>query len=303
MDSRDTAVRARAFEFLNEQRMIHGDILPVSVLRQGFVFQGDRVPLVSPQGIFKPRAMDLPLSITTVPPSHKGTQPYDDQVSVDGLLLYRYRGNDPDHPDNAGLREVMRRQLPLAYFYGIIKSRYYPICPVFIPADNPASLTFSVAVDDAAFLAVHNEIADSDAEARRRYITTVVQHRVHQQGFRERVLDAYRNRCAICRLRHPELLEAAHILPDGHPKGDPVVPNGLSLCKLHHAAFDGNFLGVRPDYVIELRHDILDEHDGPMLQYGIQAFHGARLQVPRPPDLKPDRERLGERYDLFRRSA
>jgi hypothetical protein len=35
-----------------------------------------------------------------------------------------------------------------------------------------------------------------------------------------------------------ELLDAAHILPDGHPKGEPVVPNGLALCKLHHAAFD-----------------------------------------------------------------
>jgi Transglycosylase associated protein/HNH endonuclease len=40
------------------------------------------------------------------------------------------------------------------------------------------------------------------------------------------------------------------------------VPNGLSLCKLHHAAFDRHFLGLRPDYVIEVRRDILKEHDG-----------------------------------------
>ncbi|MBT3378816.1 MAG: HNH endonuclease [Lentisphaerae bacterium] len=164
-------------------------------------------------------------------------------------------------------------------------------------------LTFSVAVDDAAFLEVHNELADSGTEARRRYITAVTQHRMHQQGFRERVLDAYRNRCAICRLRHPELLEAAHILPDGHPNGDPIVPNGLSLCKLHHAAFDGNFLGIRPDYVIELRRDILDERDGTMLEYGIQAFHNHPLIIPRPPDLRPDPHRLDERYRLFRNSA
>src|SRR3989304_615457 len=45
---------------------------------------------------------------------------------------------------------------------------------------------------------------------------------MHQQEFRQE--------CAICRLRHEELLDAAHILPDGHPRGEPVVPNGLALC-------------------------------------------------------------------------
>ncbi len=51
----------------------------------------------------------------------------------------------------------------------------------------------------------------------------------------------------MCRLRHEELLEAAHILPDGHPQGLAVVPNGLALCKLHHAAFDSYIIGVTPD--------------------------------------------------------
>ena len=79
-----------------------------------------------------------------------------------------------------------------------------------------------------------------DAGYRRRYATSQVRHRLHQQGFRERVLAAYREQCAMCRLRHPELLEAAHIIPDTEPGGDPIVPNGLSLCRLHHGAFDGS---------------------------------------------------------------
>ena len=70
------------------------------------------------------------------------------------------------------------------------------------------------------------------------YITTLVQRRLHQQAFRERVLLAYREACSICRLRHRELLDAAHILPDRHPLGEPLVSNGLALCTLHHAAFD-----------------------------------------------------------------
>ena len=54
-------------------------------------------------------------------------------------------------------------------------------------------------------------------------------------------------------LRHHELLEAAHIVADSDPEGEPVVSNGLALCKLHHAAFDANILGVHPDYRVEVR--------------------------------------------------
>ena len=63
-------------------------------------------------------------------------------------------------------------------------------------------------------------------------------------------------RLIVCRLRHWELLDAAHILPDKHPLGEPVVPNGLALCKLHHAAFDADILGVRPDLRIERRDQV-----------------------------------------------
>jgi predicted restriction endonuclease len=40
------------------------------------------------------------------------------------------------------------------------------------------------------------------------------------------------------------------------------VPNGLSLCALHHAAFDGNVLEVRPDLKVEIRLGVLEEEDG-----------------------------------------
>jgi putative restriction endonuclease len=75
------------------------------------------------------------------------------------------------------------------------------------------------------------------------------------------VLRAYQQCCAICRLRHDELLEAAHILPDGHPLGEPVIPNGLALCKLHHAAFDAYIIGVTPDLEATVRLDVLQEID------------------------------------------
>ena len=78
---------------------------------------------------------------------------------------------------------------------------------------------------------------------------------------------------------------------------------GAALCKLHHAAFDRNFIGIRPDRVIQLREDIRQEGDGPMLEYGIQAFHDQPLWVPKKAELKPDAERLEERYGMFLASA
>lgn len=136
-----------------------------------------------------------------------------------------------------------------------------------------------------------------------RYITASVRVRLHQRAFRERVLDAYRRQCAFCRLRHEELLDAAHIVPDTDPEGEPVVRNGLALCALHHTAFDRFFLGLRPDYVIEVRADIRRERDGPTLVHAIQALHGSRIVLPRSAPLRPDPQLLEMRYKLFRQNV
>ena len=153
----------------------------------------------------------------------------------------------------------MLRNTPLVYFFGIVPGRYEAIWPVFVVGDDPDHLTFTVVAEDRAFAHMDGTPTEPGGEARRRYVTTLVQRRLHQQAFRERVLLAYRETCGICRLRHRELLDAAHILPDRHPRGEPMISNGLALCTLHHAAFDRQVLGVRPDLVVEVRRDILRE--------------------------------------------
>jgi putative restriction endonuclease len=49
----DLRVRLAAFEWLKEQVELHGDVLPRSLLEQGFLFEGQRVPMLGPQGIEK----------------------------------------------------------------------------------------------------------------------------------------------------------------------------------------------------------------------------------------------------------
>jgi putative restriction endonuclease len=256
---------------------------------------------MAPQGIFKPAIMDMPLSITTVPPVEGKQRPYEDQVSSDGLL-YRYRGTDPAHRDNVGLRAAMEAQIPLIYFHGVVPSQYLVSWPVYIAGDDPRTLTFTVQVDEPSVL-LGGELALRDVDVRRSYQLRATIQRLHQAEFRQRVIRAYRQACAVCRLRHAELLDAAHILPDGHPLGEPIVPNGLALCKLHHAAFDSNIIGIRPDCVVEVRREILDEIDGPMLQHGLQGAHGQRIAVPQPIGLRPRTAFLEERYGLFRQAG
>jgi putative restriction endonuclease len=297
----DKAVRSAAFSWLEEQVDVHGDVLSRVLLATGFTFLGERVPLVGPQGIFKPRVMALPLSITTV-----ADGPYADSFGADGLISYKYRGMDPAHRDNVGLRQLWKERTPLIYFHALVPGSYLAAWPVLVVGDNPSSLTFTVAVDDQLGLSKLFDASEGVASAvepeaaiRRGYITAVVRKRIHQRAFRERVIDAYRAQCALCRLRHRELLDAAHIVADSDPLGEPVISNGISLCKLHHAAFDKYFISVRPDYIIEVRKDVLDETDGPMLKHGLQGMHGQHIQLPGRLAQQPNPELLDRRHRRF----
>lgn len=307
MRQSDQAVRLAAFRFLEEQVQLSGEAGAIrrSVLERGFVLEGERVPLLGPQGIFKPRVLDaIPLSITTVPVVQGEARPYDDAFGPDGLLRYRYRGTDPSHHENRGPRLAMQLQVPLVYFHGIVPGLYAAEWPVFIVGDDPAALTFTVSVDERRFATLDaSGVQEEPPDLRRRYATRLFRQRLHQTEFRERVVRAYQHHCAVCRLKRDELLEAAHIVPDANSLGAPVVPTGVALCRLHHAAFDRYLIGIRPDCVVEVRRDILDDSDGPMLIHGLQGFHGTSLLLPRVRALRPDPVLLEVRYERFRQAG
>jgi putative restriction endonuclease len=294
--SLDQKIRLAAFNWLSEQVSIHGDVLPRKLLEKGFVIEDNRISLISPQGIFKPRIMEYPLTITTAPEG-----PYDDAFGRDGYLLYRYRGTDPNHRDNFGLREAYRNRIPLIYFHGVVPGKYLAVWPVYVISDDPSNLTFKVAVDELSTFDRRDEYAvPEEALLKRAYITSEVRVRLHQRGFRERVLAAYRSQCSFCKLKYVELLDAAHIIPDNEPDSWPTIDNGIALCKLHHAAFDNYMISVNPDYIIHVRRDVLDEEDGPMLQHGLKELHRARIILPRSESHWPNRDFLDRRYLKFK---
>jgi putative restriction endonuclease len=271
--------------------------LPSSAIN-AFSFDGQSMRLIVQAGIWKPAGLQAALTIRTTYTPPNQPPPYADNVDG-GVVHYKYRGTDPNHSDNRALRRAMVDSLPLAYFVGVAKGVYVPRYPIWLVDENAVRREFAVAVDEG------QRFVDLSAlpGPQRTYVERLTRARLHQPVFRARVLRAYLERCAMCRLNHPELLDAAHIIPDDQPKGDPVVPNGLSLCKIHHAAYDANLLGVRPNLVVEVAPRLLRESDGPMLTYGLQRMQGENILVPRNPVAQPDRERLELRYEQFRAAS
>jgi putative restriction endonuclease len=291
----ESSLRSAAFAHLDRLRALNPDGGLRSSDINTFVFEGRPMRLIVQTGIWKPAGLDAALSIrTTYTPPHE-LPPYEDDIGRDGFVRYKYRGTDPNHSDNRALREAMRLSTPLVYFVGIASGIYTAIYPVWIVGEEPERLAFSVAVDEGQRALPKLDLTWPERD----YAVRLTKQRLHQPVFRTRVLRAYDDTCAMCRLRHAELLDAAHILPDSHPRGTPVVPNGLALCKLHHAAYDQNVLGIRPDLVVDVQQRILREIDGPMLRHGLQEMRGVRLTVPHSAHTRPDRDRLEERYEQF----
>jgi putative restriction endonuclease len=293
----DARMRLAMFAHLDRIRAAHPGGIPSEVINS-FVFDGTPLRLIVQPGIRKPAQLSAALTIRTAYTPDGADAPYDDAVSVDGALRYKWRGIDPAHADNRALREAMRRQAPLAYFYPVAKGVYQPIYPVFLVEEDPARHEFGVELSEHP-----DSVGAGHSLLDRRYARRLTLQRLHQVVFRPRVLRAYEARCALCRLGHAPLLDAAHILPDHHRRGEPIVPNGLAMCKIHHAAYDANIIGIRPDRVVEVREDILIEIDGPMLRHGLQEMHGSVIFLPRSRQDRPDPSRLEERYEEFRTAA
>lgn len=263
-----------------------------------FSFEGERLPLLDPQrGIRKPAVLDAALSIRTVYRPEGASRPYDDIEGPDGFIRYQWRGDDGEHAENRALRAAMERKLPLVWFFGVGPGLYQPIFPVYFIGEERAQRQFIVAHEGTLDLAHAEGVAE---EHLRRYVVRETRQRLHQPVFRATVMRAYATRCAVCSLRHGQLLDAAHIVPDSDEQGIPSVCNGIALCKIHHAAFDSRILGIRPDLVVQIRADLLDEIDGPMLQHGLKERHGQRLMVlPAVRRERPDPQLLELEYARF----
>ena len=258
------------------------------------------MPLMPLQrGIWRPSGFDAALSIVTVYRANPADRPYEDAQGDDGYMRYKWRGTDGEAWDNVALRRAMQTQRWLIWFVGVAPGVYEPVFPVYLVGEEPAEHQFVVALDDESRMQWGMDLSHpADTAIRKQYVERIVKQRLHQPVFRGRVIAAYGGQCALCRLRHVELLDAAHIRPDSMG-GEPIVPNGLAMCAIHHRAFDADVLGITPDLKIEIKEAVLRETDGPTLRHTLQELHGETITVPARVAEKPNREFIEERYQAF----
>ena len=301
----DTLMRLAAFDHIRRLNEVH-DHLTAAELKPGFEFQKERIPLVNPQrGIFKPQQMRFLLSIKTVFPKPGGKVWYDDQREVhrqifqgDEAIDYAFMGQNPDAPDNRWLREAFENQIPVVYFLGIAPGRYQALLPTFISGWDGDALKARVTFGSNA----ETLIPPAD-KLERRYALRTVKQRLHQATFRQAVITAYNGRCALSGLPEPLLLDAAHIVADKDEQlGQPLVPNGIPLSKIHHAAFDAHLIGIDPDFRMHVSDRLLGQNDGPMLE-ALKQLNGRNIRLPGRVKDQPDRERLAVRFERFKAVA
>jgi putative restriction endonuclease len=292
----DDDVRAACFAALDVLLAKHGPDVPYAGgLEAGFAFRGRRVPFLNYQkGIYRAAVQRGPAALS-VNTSYRS--PYDDAETPDGFR-YAYRAGAIDQPDNRALRAAHTLGVPLVYFVGTRPGYYRPEWPVFVTADDSAARM--VTLTPGRMTGPYDErepLLPSDP-IERRYAVRETRVRLHQARFRARVLPAYASQCTICRLKEPRLLDAAHIVPETDIAGEPTVRNGLSLCSIHHRAYDEDLVGVTPDYTVRVHPRLLDDEDGPMLEL-LKEAHGTTIVLPRNPRARPDRDRLAFRFERF----
>jgi len=254
----DSRLRREAMAWLTVRTNDGADSISSEELRE-FAIDGRRFLLMDRQrGIRKPAELSAALSIRTVYAPSAEKRPYDDDVGEDGLLRYKWRGDDAGQAENRALRAAMEQRVPLIWFFGVGQARYQPIFPIFLVAEERDHHQFVVDLDVVRDLAVPASPLEGQL---RRYVMRETRQRLHQPVFRASVLRAYETRCAVCSLRHSELLDAAHIVPDRDEGGIAAVRNGMAMCKIHHAAYDSLILGVRPDLVVEIREQAIQLRD------------------------------------------
>jgi putative restriction endonuclease len=191
----------------------------------------------------------------------------------------------------------MMRSLPVIYFYGVAPGIYEPLFPVFVTGWDATNLNVALAL--APEVSAGGDVWITPDVVERRYAMRAAKRRLHQAMFRERVVDAYGSKCALSGLPEIRLLDAAHIMPDGHEKlGQPDVRNGILMSRIHHGAYDTGLISIDPDYRVHVAESLLAMNDGPLLE-GLKKLKGVTIRPPQDARFQPDRDRLALRFASF----
>lgn len=178
--------------------------------------------------------------------------------------------------NNAAIRENRNRQLKEDYLEKLPDGINFPIIYHFFHTKHEIRVDIlfdlnggkgflDMSVDRFQILPVAHEGADgkyifeSESEVRKKFpyknrewTEKVIKQPYRKQAkFRQLVLEAYDNKCAICGMNEPKILRAAHIVPVAKG-GTDEIQNGICLCTNHEISFDQGLIKISPTGDIEV---------------------------------------------------
>ncbi len=125
------------------------------------------------------------------------------------------------------------------------------------------------------------EVEDLPPERQR--VVAEVSRLSRDAKFKQKVLFAYGNRCAVTRVQL-RLVDAAHILPVGAPGSSDAVNNGLSLSPTYHRAYDAGLIYLDEKFKMQINEPRLQILQALNLALGIDSFREPLGEIFLPPD-------------------
>jgi len=141
---------------------------------------------------------------------------------------------------------------------------------------------------------LNNENLDGEVEYPEGHLTITHTRYKRDPRFKSIVYDAYNNKCAMCSIGL-ELIEAAHIIPHSHEKGTDEIGNGISLCALHHTAYDRSLIYFDTEFNILINTTKMEYLEKVGLDSGFRKFQALafdKIQLPTNHTLRPNIENI-----------
>jgi putative restriction endonuclease len=142
--------------------------------------------------------------------------------------------------------------------------------------------TFNLLTRASSLEVVSDQEVSVLSEPRRRIVETV-SRLSRKSNFRQQVLQAYGNRCAITRVQL-RLVDAAHVLSVGAPDSSDDVRNGIALAPTYHRAYDNGLIFLDDQYNMKINPAKVADLRTLKLDGGLQTFSAHLGRVNLPPD-------------------
>jgi putative restriction endonuclease len=116
---------------------------------------------------------------------------------------------------------------------------------------------------------------------------TYTKIKIRSAAFKTEVKKVYEDTCVVCgkrrytKAKFPEV-QAAHIFPV-EKEGSDDLRNGISLCRLHHWAFDGGLFVITDNFKIKVREEIKNDSN----YEEVYSFENKTIKLPQNPKLYP----------------